>query len=190
MTRNEKRRYKYAIIINATSDSKQAIIDRDLADDKFIKKYGYAIRKTEIRAADKRAYTKRTYQRYDDLIKIGYKPEIAFKLKYRPRKETIGGIEQKTNISKPFGANIPPIAKAKPNRREQWRKWAKAEKYPEHIENIAYAINSAENLDANDRYGFAVCYYAYVENESIEDIIDRIKVDRWDGDIYQYTKKM
>lgn len=201
-TYNDKRRYKYAIIKNATGDTELAKRDRSLGDQAFEEKYGFQVRKTEIKKDESQIKrTQYVYKRYEYLRSIGYKPETARKLKYKPIKEVAGQIKPR-NISVAFNR---PIESTKDKRKEQWKKWAEGyvtpqgtwkSNMPEWVEKMAEQINrdtklaDGTDLDETARYGYAICYYAYIENKSIDEIRDQFKLDSFDGDIYKYNKRI
>ena len=191
-TYNDKRRYKYAIILNATGNVKLATKDRQLSDANFTAKYGFDVRKTERQPKGARKSTQYIYNKYLRLRDLGYKPEVAKKLKYQPIKE-LGG---KLGIGFVSTAFNQPAPKTKASRKDRWKKWAEKDAIPEYIKKLAYQINdttklpNGRKLDIDDKYGFAICYYAYIENKPINEIIDQMQLDRNDGDIYQYQKKI
>ena len=201
-TYNDKRRYKYAIILNATGNAKLAAKDRQLSDANFIAKYGFDVRKTERQPKGARKSTQYIYNKYLRLRDLGYKPEVAKKLKYEPISRNIGGIS-KVFLSIPLKA---PAPKHKEARKEKWAYWARGEVdsnnkwhslMPKWVEKIAESINESTKLpdgtklDATDKYGYAVLFYAYIENKPIDEIIDQFNfLDRHDGDLYKYQKKI
>jgi len=81
------------------------------------------------------------------------------------------------------------------DRKKQWSEWSMKDdkgmisKFRELAKQINRMMGDGKFKD-DDSYGFAVVYWAYIEGKTIEKILALMWVDRFDGNIYVYDKKL
>jgi hypothetical protein len=191
-TRLELLKIRYAVVRNATGDTALARKASQWSNKRIEREFGVSVRKTELRPVEDTKRQQRKYLNYKRYVELGFEPKEAKKLKTK-RPERIKDITLKTKI-KTYGK------KTMDDRKEQWREWCKTKDengknaIPPQLKELATRINNIAldryASDDNARYGYAVVYYAYVRQMSIEDVMDVIRPERFSGDIYRYNKKI
>lgn len=131
------------------------------------------------------AQAKRNMQKRENrrkLIEAGYTRKLADSMKhYKPSK--IREATESMEVRKISDIKIP-----LKRRKDAWSDWAREEKYPDWLKGWAEDINIYKGFDITASYGWAVLYYAFMRDEDPMLIMKDMKVDRHDGDIYQYDK--
>ena len=194
MTRLELLRIRYAVVRNVTGDSTLDRKASQWSNERIQREFGVVVRKAPLRPVAKTKTAQRTYRYYKQYLELGYTPEVARKLKNKKPLPI--------QIVKSFSKEVPSKFNktTKQDRKDQWSTWVKTinkngkNAIPTEFKQYAAAINkfalSEFASDDNARYGYAVMYYAYVNQMSIEEVMDVLRPERFDGDIYQITQKI
>jgi len=186
---DKKRRYR--AIVNATGDSKLANNYRNRSDEHILMDLGIKVPSRTPRRLPKPKqgqkldkiilYIERT-QRVEkkfrrpwmppiitgpDVIEVDDKSDRGRGIKYGPREE-----------------DIPPVDEEK---RRQWIKWNSDKDYPQDFIDKAEKINTDANFDPKARYGWAILYFMYVYDVSLDRAKSWITSESYEGgDLYQY----
>lgn len=193
---NARKRYKYAIVVNATGDSNLAKRDSALSDSKFIQKYGVPIRKTSINKGYNRIMSKRYYANYLYLLTLGY----AFEQARKDRRKAPPKMSPKAEFPRPRPEGGKPelrIPTTKDGRKALWKQWIKDKSMPDFIKELCYQVNNRafqkgyRDTDVNSRYGFAVVYYAFILNLPVEVVENEyLTPETADSDAYKVNIKI
>ena len=191
-TRLELLQIRYATVRNATGDTVLARKASQWSNARIEREIGVTVRNYPLRPIEETKRAQRKYLNYKRYVEAGYDVEQARKLKTK-RFEKLEDVVLKQKVKR-FGKTT--VA----DRKEQWRTWTstKAENgknaIPQEIKDLATRINHIAldrySTDDNARYGYAVAYYAYVNQMSVEDVMDVIRPERFSGDIYRYNKRI
>lgn len=196
-TRLELLQIRYAVVRNATGDTALARKASQWSNERIEREFGVTVRKTELRPIEDTKKAQRQYLNYKRYIELGFEPKQARKLKrFKPgniENDIIAFTLRKTRI-KNYGKN------SLSGRKQQWKEWVRTidengkNAIPQNINYLATQINHIAldryATDDNARYGYAVVYYAYVNQMRIGDVMDVIRPERFSGDIYRYNKKL
>lgn len=181
MTRAEKRRVKYAIIMQYYKDKKLATQFRDVSNAKIFQELGIKIESDKTYNPDKQYLeAKRTRRREVDYAKWAVELE---KEKERLRKLP------KSKRPKDNFLERSPRVKIK---KEDWIRWSRAEGrddpdyMPEFPLKLIEYLNKTKNADIREKFGFAYAYYRYVEGMTDEEIEGLINWDDKKG-VIVYT---
>ena len=89
------------------------------------------------------------------------------------------------------------VKQSKKQRMETWSKFSEKEQknMPIRLENLAKSINKKYEgkpfkFQEDDKYGYAVVFYAFIEDKSIKEIEERMQRTIHQGDIYLYNQKI
>ena len=191
-TRLELLKIRYATVRNATGDTKLARKASQWSNERIELEFGVKVRNYPLRPIEETKRAQRQYLNYKRYIELGVEPQVAKKLKTK-KAVKVDDVVLKQRI-KIYGKKTPDDRKA------QWKEWVKTidengkNAIPPKIKELASQINRIAldrySSDDNARYGYAVVYYAYVRQMSIEDVMDVIRPERFSGDIYRYNKKI
>lgn len=191
-TRLELLKIRYAVVRNATGDTALARKASQWSNERIEREFGVTVRKTELRPIEDTKKAQRQYLNYKRYIELGFEPKQARNAK-RTKPEKLEDVTLKQRI-KLFGKKTPQDRKA------QWKEWVRTidengkNAIPQNINYLATQINHIAldryATDDNARYGYAVVYYAYVNQMRIGDVMDVIRPERFSGDIYRYNKKL
>ena len=83
------------------------------------------------------------------------------------------------------------VKQSKMQRMASWTRFSEDEQkdMPKELEQLSKDINKANNYKQDDKYGYAVVFYSFIEDKSIKDIEERMTRDKFDGDIYLFNQK-
>jgi hypothetical protein len=184
----EQRNERYQKVFQITQDSAVARRYRDFGQERYkqeLSKLKRIKKRTKAPQLTPRqiAYWKTRKRKEAYAIRLGYTPEEARKVSWR----SIPNISKKApSISKgddtrlTYGKTL-----SKQQRKASWINWAKAEKYPEQIRQLVESINMDLGFDPNAKYGWAIAYYAYKDNKSIEEIMKQYQPLDFSGERYE-----
>ena len=196
LTKAQKEAKRYASVRNATADTDLARKARKWSDKRIKEELGVIVPKykktvplkpipkdPKVIQRKKRRLTKYQYGR-----SIGLDYDEATKLKQNAKKRiksTKDYIDQRE-----LDLNIAKLPQTRQGRLELWREWSRDESLPPQLHKVAREINRTTTnkegrLDDTDRYGYAVVFYAFIENESYDSMREKIKVNRYDGNRYE-----
>ena len=202
--RNEYLKYAYRSIKNATGDTQLAKRAQQWSPDRIKGELGIIVRKTELKPIKNVSRKKRELTSYQYAKEQGFTTEEAIKLKRyskrfieRERAAIVSKPKQRTRFGLPIWDSIA-------LRKREWRKLVKKfaklkkegkSKYDHPVEIVASNINTSTSsrqgaLDINNRYGYAVVYYAYIHNRPLSDIKPVIRIDDQLNDIYIIQQKI
>lgn len=163
----EQRKLKYAVVRNYTLDAKLANQARDWSWAKINNELG--------------------------LSKVDQKP----RLKPIPKKVT-SYIKSTKNYREYLEDNDKiekykfTLKQTKKERNASWTKFSEKEEkeMPKEFKDLSQKINIKRGYDPNDSYGYAVIFYAFTLDASIEEVEALMVRDRFDGDIYRFNAKV
>lgn len=185
MTRAERERRRYRVVVNATGDVKLARQLRARSDQFIYENYGIKVTKTipKIREVSKETRYKKQLQarkvRY--AIERGVPVEQAIKLKKTSFNEIEKRARYYTPVNPPKSVRISKPESTRKDRIEHWREWSKKENkegFPMFIKRQAERINLKMGFDVNAKYGYTVMFYSYIEKESISKWLKLIQADK------------
>lgn len=196
LTKAQQEAKRYASVRNATADIDLARQARKWSDKRIKEELGVIVPKYKKIVPLKPIPTdpkvikrkQRRLNKYQYGRSIGLDYDEATKLKQNAKKRiksTKDYIDQRE-----LDLNIAKLPQTRQGRLELWREWAREESLPPKIHKIAREINRTTTnkegrLDDTDRYGYAVAFYAFIENESYDNMREKIKVNRYDGNRYE-----
>lgn len=163
----ENRKLKYAVVRNYTLDAKLANQARDWSWSKINNELGLSkvVTKPRLKAIPKniKTYIKSTKDYREYLEKNDKLEKYKFTIK-QSRKE----------------------------RNETWTQFSEKEEkeMPKEFKQLSQKINIKRGYDPNDSYGYAVIFYAFTLDASIEEIEALMVRDKFDGDIYRFNAKV
>jgi hypothetical protein len=201
----EKKRYR--AIRNAYGTKALADKARKWSDERILRELGVKVpqRMPELKPipdADGLRRKQLALEKYQYATSQGIAPVEAIRLK-QYKKEKIDTTKKYLNITA-----LPITAQTKRERMNLWAEWSKpitkrkrkknkndkdefimTNNIPPALVKMAHRLNGEtivqkHQLDPSDRYGFAVVYYAFIENMKIEYMKEMITVDRYSGDRY------
>lgn len=84
------------------------------------------------------------------------------------------------------------LKQSKKERNASWTRFSEKEEkeMPKEFKQLSQKINIQRGYDPNDSYGFAVIFYAFTLDKSIEEIEALMVRDKFDGDIYRFNAKV
>ena len=197
LTRAERYKKNYDAIRNKTADPKLARKARTWSDKKIYEELGVKIPKKAPRLKplprDKKDLHKlqtrktRLLKKYIYGRSIGLTAEEANRVR-RYKKEKIASTRQYKQQKKLSFRKYQNITN-KEKRLDLWSDWSKDDNLPPEVHRIAKEINSETSnksgrLDDTDKYGYAVAFYMFIENQTAEEVLEYLKVDRYDGNRY------
>ena len=187
--RNRIRKLKYATVMNYMGDHKLAREARDWSNFRILQTYGLKVgkRTPKIKPLGKRAKANRRIElkKYLMALESGYSLDEAKEIK----KETYSTIIAKAPENTLYKYKI----KGRKNRRDVWADWSKQdmENMPTEVIDLAENINISKGYDPNAKYGFAVVFYSYTENDPLSFWIKQLKPDIFmEGDLYRNMKRL
>lgn len=192
MSYNNNRRIKYNYVLNITGDVEIARKARGWSLSRIEQTFGVS--------------TSRTY--YNKTVTILEKPPKFKPLTKRQRELRRKRIQwyydslKETPIiyvSPPLPKPPTPIPHYKPTTirefgisefknndySQHWSNWARMENYPDEFVEIVKDINLQNNLKKDDSFGWAVLYYMYIHNLSLEYVLNYLTPSRLIGDWYE-----
>ena len=192
-TRAERLKRRSHAIRNSTGDSNLASRAKHWSDKRILEELGVRVpKKTPVLKPlpDKKTKRRkaRRVEKYQYGISVGLEVEEAIKLKQY--KNTRIKASQEYIAQRKLSKKMYNKPKTKEARITLWKNWAESNNLPPAVHKQARDINrelSTKNrvMDDTDRYGYAVAFYMFIENEAPEDIMEnRIKIDRYDGNRY------
>lgn len=191
-TRLELLKIRYAVVRNATGDTSLARKASQWSNERIEREFGVTVRKTELRPIEDTKQAQKRYLNYKAYIELGYEPKEAKKLKQKRATKVVDSILRK-RVKRYGKIEVT-------DRKKQWKEWVKTidengkNAIPKEIKELASQVNRIAlqkyASDDNARYGYAVMYYAYVRQMTIQEVMDVIRPERFSGDIYRYNKKL
>jgi hypothetical protein len=163
----ETRKLKYAVVRNYTLDAKLANQARDWSWSKINNELGLSKVQTKprLKPIPKKvsSYIKSTKDYREYLEENNKLEKYKFTIK-QSRKE----------------------------RNETWTQFSEKEEkdMPKEFKELSQKINVKRGYDPNDSYGYAVIFYAFTLDASIEEIEALMVRDRFDGDIYTFNARV
>ncbi|MDY0292689.1 MAG: hypothetical protein RBR02_10190 [Desulfuromonadaceae bacterium] len=185
-----KERRIYRALINAGVEPKTARKYRGNSEKFILEMTGVRIPKKVPKIKE---YTKETLsKKRREIIKYQYAREKGLDIKtaQKLKKSSYKFIEERARYITPekrprevkYGKSDRDV------RQDNWRNWAKEQEFPDFIEREAEKINLKEGFDVNASYGYTVAFYAYIENENIDDWHDRVTADKvTESAVYSYS---
>jgi hypothetical protein len=163
----EQRKLKYAVVRNYTLDAKLANQARDWSWSKINNELGLSKTTTKPRLTP---------------IPIKVKTYLDKTKDYRKYLENENKIENYKFTLK----------QTQKERNETWTKFSEKDEkdLPKELKQLSQGINVKRGYDPNDSYGYAVIFYAFTLNKSIEEIEALMTRDRFDGDIYLFNAQI
>lgn len=163
----EQRKLKYAVVRNYTLDAKLANQARDWSWQKINNELG--------------------------LTKVETKPRLKpipknVKTYIKNTKDYREYLEENDKIEKYKFT----IKQTRKERNESWTRFSEKEEkeMPKEFKELSQKINLKRGYDPNDSYGYAVIFYAFTLDASIEEIENLMVRDRFDGDIYRFNARV
>jgi len=159
MTKKQARELKYAYIRNFTMDAKIARQARDWSWKRIESELG-------LQKVEQRPRLKPIPKRVDTYLDRtrGYREYL-----------------QKENKIEKFRFTM---KQSKKDRISTWKEFSIKDKFPDEFETLSHRLNKQRGYDITDSYGFAVVFYAFTEDKSIEEIESLMVADKFDGNIY------
>ena len=163
----ENRKLKYAVVRNYTLDAKLANQARDWSWAKINNELG-------LNKVEKKPRLKP--------IPKNIKTYIKSTQNYRKYLEKNDKLEKYKFT----------IKQTKEERIESWKRFSEKEEkdMPKEFRQLSQKINIMRGYDPDDHYGFAVIFYAFTLDSSIEEIESLMVRDKFDGDIYRFNAKV
>jgi len=212
MTRSEREQKRYTAVRNAYGDVKLANKARGWSDDRILNELGVKIPKSmpklkamptdEAKTRKSLELTKFQYARQQ-----GIEPIEAIRVKQYKKSKIDATKDFLTISAKTLNAET------KLQRMRLWAEWSKpitrkkkkhsktdpdiyieTNNLPPALVKLARQINAdtmmdeKHHADRTDRYGFAVIYYAFVENRPVSDMQQQITIDRYSGFFFGGTE--
>jgi hypothetical protein len=73
---------------------------------------------------------------------------------------------------------------------QAWSSYSvKGGELPDGLNDLAQQLNQKYGYEKNASYGYAVTFYAFTEGQTIEEIEQRMKRKKYDGDFYVYSAR-
>lgn len=194
MTRTERRQRRYITVRNRTHDVQLARKARDWSDETIQRRLGIRIpletptkkpMATGKRLRRLQTEAQRRIAKYQYAVSRGATQERARKLKGASWKR----LERETRVKDPEPGVVIKDIVDKKSREDEWSGWAKDEAYPQWLKDKAHKINKEEGFDHNAAYGWAVMFYAYVNDEPVEMWQEQLEPDPFDGNRYVEVAK-
>jgi len=177
MTKNETRARRVNAIYNKTGDLTFANTLRDRSDKYILDNYGIKIpkkivaRKTYSSAAIERK--RRALRKYQIAEEYNFTPAEAKNLMNRSFTDinTYGNFKKLQTDTTHNTITL---------RKQAWSRFSsKNGELPQEVIDIAELVNKSKNFDDNASYGYAVAFYAFVENKYIDDVIKDVESDKF-----------
>ena len=187
MTRAERERRRYIAVRNRTYDTALARKARGWSDDRILETFGIRVpqRTPELKPlptgkqlAQRKQQATLRIAKFNAARSQGATIERAKRLKNR----SWATIRNETSIEPKPREKF--TSTTRENRMDQWSSWSRRGNYPPQIKQRVKEINREAGFDDNARYGWAVMFYSYIENESIDKWKDLLQADPHDGDKY------
>lgn len=190
MTNKTRSKLIYRNVRNYTGDVELARKARSWSDEKIFNELGIKLNKRVPKLVE---YTPETYkrrqteiQKFKIAIVRGYTPQEAYTLKRKSYKQ----IEPQRSVMFPSHSNT------KANKRKIWQSWAKEDDYPQYIKEAVRRVNQLNGFNRTKNpktgkwdepdYGWAVVYYAYYYNITIDEAMQRLRPEAGTGgDFYK-----
>lgn len=159
--RAEKEKYVYNALIKKGVSVKEAQAARSLGQKTIKERYGVELKKLEEKKVD---YTLRVDpQRKGVYIKRDYVKPVR-KTQKKPDAIDKAFAQQRKLMS--------PQQQLQTRRARLWKTYS--EKFEQNMPQrhilIAQKANLEQGFDINDKYGFAIAYYAFIYNKSVEEV--------------------
>jgi len=192
-----RKQRRYRTIVNATGDPKLARKYRNKSDVNIELELGIKVpkRKPRLIKEERRGKQTKKVRSYIVSTPTIKRDDLVFKSKiFKDRK--ISGVKQKPGkpkvIARAPGAVEslfePYFTPKQDARQDKWGSWSENKKraMPKAVRTMAFRINRRAGLkDDSAAYGYAVLYYAYVNNEPIDLWLTRLVPDTdFDGELY------
>ena len=77
-------------------------------------------------------------------------------------------------------------------RKDTWSRFSEkdAKDMPKELNTLSEQINIKNGFDPNASYGYAVVFYSFIQDKSIDQIEELMVKDRFDGDIYRFNTRV
>ena len=191
MTKNEKRKIRYNTVYNATGNVKLAQQARDWSDSRIVSNYGVTVGNKIPpikKLSDKQIKERQRYlSTYQYAVSLGFESEEARILKYGSKRSI--RLEQQYKSPRKLSWSVAKSLPEKNRRINLWREWSSDKNYPPSVIQMTRRLNIQNNFNHKASYGFAVAFYAFIEQSSIEEVSSFMTVDRFaNGEIYQYAQ--
>lgn len=180
MTLNDKKRLRYATIVNTYADPNLARIGRNWSDQRIYEELGITLPKKTPKIREYKATTVKKkqleYVRYTSLREVYIEPKKARALS----KRSIKGVKE---------------SYTRQERVNQWREWSKNDTYPRDLVKRAREINTdvfnlkgsdkykptKTGIDDNASYGYMLLYLEFTDNRDINELMRDIEADQSTG---------
>ena len=191
--RNELRIKKQTLVYNATGNKELARQSRDWSEKRILDNTGVTLTKSvpvRKQFTEKQLKRKeRDFNKFKYGLEIGLEPVEAVKVKQYNRKRISNTKLYYDRINKPLANK-----KLERQRRyDLWKEWSKKDTMPPVLVKKARNINRntvVDNAQLDDiaHYGFAVMFYAFIDNDSVENVKEWVKADPFDTSIIEYRE--
>lgn len=187
MTRSERERRRYIAVRNATLDPSLARKARGWSDDRILETLGVRVPKKIPKLKDlpkgnkllqRQLVAQRKIAKYQYARTRGATIERAKTLKTASWERVREQTQVKPDTRKRY------TAEERENRMDKWSEWSRRNNFPPSIKKMVYQINREAGFDPNAKYGWAVMFYSYIENEAIDKWTEQLEPDPHDGDKY------